>query len=277
MKKCLFAVIMALLLPLMVPLSVWAEAQPSPPPPNEPVQVDFRHGHNHGSLTLRYWYGNNSIDQWFKGSSLDAFVNTKISNGILSVATDYWFGIVNPEGLGFLGNIFGMGLNMDYADQLVQNVRLVTYWLDFQFAKIALFHDPDWNHSLVLSGHYSSYFNSIYNSLTLTSAAPFFGVGLGLQGKHLLGTMGQLDYKFLYIPSARAPTPLPDGMGLTSEINTRWFITQTLAFNLGYRFNYYRSSGPSQAVSTLTSETITINRTLVDMYHGIIIGLTNYF
>jgi len=255
---------------------VWAE---DAPPANQPVsaKVEFGNRQYKGQFTLRYWYGNNSIDQWFKGSGIDTFANTKLSLGLLNLNTDYWFGIVTPEGLGFLGTIFGLGLSVDYMDQLVQNVRLMTYMMDFQFAKVSLWHDADWKHNIVLSGHYVSYFNTIYNNLLLTQAAPYFGAGIGLEGKHPISDLGEVSYKFVYVPNTRTPTPLPEGMGLLSEINTRWFINPNLAFNAGYRFNLFYTAGAGQAVSSTSGQTLDLQRTVQDMFHGVNIGFTNYF
>lgn len=232
-----------------------------------------------GQFTLRYWYANNSIDQLFTGESLgdDIFANTKLSFGMLNLNTDYWFGILTPEGLGFLGTVFGLGLNLDYSDQLVQNTRLMTYLMDFEFAKIALWHDESFKNTFILSGHYVSYFNTVYDNLLLTSASPFFGVGVGIEGKHPIGDIGQVSYKLTYVPSSRTPSPLPDGLGLLSEVNTQWFINRSLAFNLGYRFNFYHTEGESSAVSAATQETIQINRKLQDMFHGVNLGFTHYF
>ncbi len=230
-----------------------------------------------GQFTLRYWYGSNSVDQWLQGSGIDSFSNTKVSSGILSLGTDYWFGILTPEGLGFLGTNFGIAINLDYADQLIQNVRLMTYMMDFQFARVALLRSDDWKQSLVLSAHYFSYFNTIYDNLLLTQAAPFSGAGVGLEGKTPIFDTGEASFKLVYLPIARTPTPLPDGLGLLSEINTRWFINQNLAFNVGYRFNFFHTAGAGQAVSSSTGQTIDLQRTLQDMFHGVSIGFTNYF
>jgi len=254
-------------------------------PANSPVNARFEFGNRQykGQFSLRYWYGNNSIDQWLKSkdssSGIDIFNNTKLSLGMLNVNTDYWFGIVTPEGLGFLGTVFGLGLSVDYMDQLVQDVRLMTYMMDFQFAKVSLWHDQDWKNNIVLSGHYISYFNMIYNNLPPLpfQAAPYFGAGIGLEGKHPISELGEISYKLVYVPNSRTPNPLPDGMGLLSEINTRWFLNPNLAFNLGYRFNFFRSSGDGSATSASTGSEVKLTRTLEDMFHGVNIGFTNYF
>lgn len=251
-----------------------ASAQTQDPPA---TRVDFGNHHYRGQLTMRYWYGNNSIDQNFKGEGIDTFANTKLSLGLLNIQSDHWFGILTPEGLGFLGSVFGLGLSLDYADALVQNVRMMTYMMDFQFAKLAILHDPDFKSSLALSAHYISYFNTIYDNLLLTQAAPFFGVGLGIEGRHPISNIGEASYKLTYVPSSRTPNPLPDGFGLLSEINTRWFINPNLAFNAGYRFNFFSAAGQTSAQNTQTGQNITLNRTLQDMFHGVNIGFTSYF
>lgn len=246
-------------------------------PETPEARVDFGNHSYRGQLTLRYWYGNNSIDQWFKGEGIDTFSNTKLSLGLLNLQSEHWFGILTPEGLGFLGSAFGLGLSLDYADSLVQNVRLMTYMMDFSFAKLAILHDAEYKNSLTLSGHYISYFNSIYDNLLLTQSAPFFGVGIGLEGKHSIFDVGEATYKLTYVPSSRSPTPLPDGYGLLAEINTRWFINSNLAFNAGYRFNFFTAAGSTSAQNTQTGQNITLNRTLQDMFHGVNIGFTAYF
>lgn len=241
------------------------------------TKLYFQHGKHSGNFSMRYWYGNNSVDQWFKGEGLDVFSNTKLSAGILEINTDYWFGFMTPQGLGQLGSVFGLGLSAAYSDFLVQGVRVNQYWFDVQFAKLNLIQSADKRHSLTLTGDYISYFNSMYDNMLLTTAAPFFGVGAGVESKLGIGDVGQLSFKLLYVPSARTPNPLPDGLGLNSELNTRWFIGPRMAFNVGYRFNYFRASGPSQAVSTATGQPISINRTLEDMFHGLMFGFTHYF
>lgn len=248
--------------------------QPQDPPA---THIEFANHSYRGQLTMRYWYGNNSIDQWFKGEGVDTFSNTKLSLGLLNIQTDHWFGIMTPEGLGFLGAVFGLGLSLDYADTLVQNVRLMNYMMDFQFAKLAVLHDPEFKNSLAISGHYISYFNTIYDNLLLTQAAPFYGVGLGVEGRHSIFDIGEATYKLTYVPSSRSPTPLPDGFGLLSEINTRWFINPQLAFNAGYRFNFFTAAGQTSAQNTQTGQSISLNRTLQDMFHGVTIGFTSYF
>ncbi|HEY9844204.1 MAG: hypothetical protein ACAI44_19335 [Candidatus Sericytochromatia bacterium] len=250
-----------------------ANAQQEPPA----TRIDFANHGYRGQLTLRYWYGNNSIDQWFKGEGIDTFANTKLSMGLLNLQSDHWFGILTPEGLGFLGSVFGLGLSLDYADTLVQNVRLMTYMMDFSFAKLAILHDPEFKNSLTLSAHYISYFNSIYDNLLLTQSAPFFGVGIGVEARHSIFDIGEASYKLTYVPSSRSPTPLPDGLGLLGEINTRWFINSNLAFNAGYRFNFFTANGSTSAQNTQTGQNLTLNRTLQDMFHGVNIGLTTYF
>lgn len=242
------------------------------------TRLDFGNQQYRGQLTLRYWYANNSIDQTFIGAGLeDTFANTKTSLGMLSLSTDHWFGILTPQGLGFLGAVFGLGLSVDYADQLVQDVRLMTYLMDFSFARFTLWHDEEWRNSVTLSGHYVSYFNTVYDSLLLTTAAPFFGVGVGLESRHPIADIGEASFKLVYVPSSRSPNPLPDGFGLLSEINTRWFINPQLAFNAGYRFNYFTAAGETAAQNSQTGEALTINRTLQDMLHGLNLGFTAYF
>jgi hypothetical protein len=252
-------------------------AAPTTITPAPATRVEFGNHRYRGQLTLRYWYGNNSIDQSFKGEGIDTFSNTKLSLGLLNLQTDHWFGIITPEGLGFLGSVFGLGLSLDYADTLVQNVRMMTYMMDFTFAKVAVLHDPDFKNSLMLSAHYVSYFNTLYDNLLLTQAAPFFGVGVGLESKHNLFDIGEASFKLTYVPSSRSPTPLPDGYGLLSEINTRWFINPNVAFNAGYRFNFFTAAGQTSAQNTQSGQAINLNRTLVDMFHGVNIGLTTYF
>lgn len=230
---------------------------------------------------MRYWYANNSIDQAFKGGGIDQFVNGKTSLGMLSVSTDHWFGILTPQGLGFLGSVFGLGLSLDYSDQLIQDARILSYLMDFQFAKVAVLHDEEWKNSLLLSAHYVSYYNTAYDNdvltTALTSAAPFFGVGVGLESRHSIFDIGEASFKLVYVPSARTPNPLPDGYGLLSEINTRWFINPNVAFNAGYRFNFFTAAGDTEAQNTQTGESFTLDRTLQDMLHGVSIGLTTYF
>jgi hypothetical protein len=259
---------------LLLALTPSALAQTDPPA----TQVDFGNQHYRGQLTLRYWYGNNSIDQNFKGEGFaDTFANTKLSLGLLNLSTDHWFGILTPQGLGFLGAVFGLGLSLDYADHLVQDVRLMTYMMDFQFAKFALWHDSEWKNALTLSGHYISYFNTIYDSLLLTTSAPFSGVGVGLESRHGIFDIGEASFKLVYVPSSRSPNPLPDGLGLLSEVNTRWFINPQLAFNVGYRFNFFTAAGETAAQNSETGAALSINRTLQDMFHGLNIGFTSYF
>ena len=241
------------------------------------ARVDFGNHQYRGQLSMRYWYGNNSIDQTFKGEGIDTFANTKLSLGLLNISTDHWFGILTPQGLGFLGSVFGLGLSLDYADQLVQDVRLLTYIMDFSFAKLALWHDDTWKNSITLSGHYVSYYNTIYDNLLLTTAAPFFGVGVGLEGRHSIFDVGEASYKLTYVPSSRSPNPLPDGFGLMSEINTRWFINPNVAFDVGYRFNFFTAAGETSAQNSQTNQPITLDRNLQDMFHGLNIGMTTYF
>ena len=254
-------------------LSPAAIAQTEPPA----TRLEFGNQRYRGQFTLRYWYSNNSIDQSFKGEGIDSFSNTKLSLGMLNLTTDHWFGILTPSGLGFLGSVFGLGLSLDFSDQLIQDTRLMTYLMDFQFAKVNLWHDPDWRNTFTLSAHYVSYFNTIYDSLLLTTAAPFFGVGAGIETKHNIGDIGEASFKLVYIPSSRTPNPLPDGLGLLSEINTRWFINPNLAFNAGYRFNYFTAAGQTSAQNTQTGEDLSLDRKLEDMLHGVNIGFTSYF
>lgn len=257
-----------------------AQTDPASPPPSTSApatRMEFGNHRYRGQLTLRYWYGNNSIDQSFKGEGIDTFANTKLSLGLLNLQTEHWFGILTPEGLGFLGSVFGLGLSLDYADNLVQNVRLMTYMMDFTFAKVAVLHDPEFKDSLSLSAHYVSYFNTIYDNLLLTQASPFFGVGVGIEARKSIFDIGEATFKLTYVPSSRTPSPLPDGYGLLSEINTRWFINPQVAFNAGYRFNFFNAAGQTSAQNTQTGANINLNRTLVDMFHGVNIGLTTYF
>ena len=241
------------------------------------TRVDFGNREYQGQFTLRYWYGNNSIDQSFKGSGVDSFVNTKTSLGLLNISSDHWFGILTPQGLGFLGSVFGLGFSLDYADQLVQDVRLLTYMMDFEFAKLTVLHDDNYARSLTVSGHYVSYFNTVYDNLLLTTASPFFGAGIGLEGKHPIFDIGEASFKLVYVPNSRTPNPLPDGFGLLSEINTRWFINPSLAFNAGYRFNFFNAAGETAAQNSQTGQSLTLDRTLQDMFHGINLGFTAYF
>lgn len=271
MKKALIAALL-----IGTSLGGTVQAQETQEPPTS-AQVDFGNRNYRGQFTMRYWYGNNSIDQWFKGDSIDTFANTKLSLGMLNISTDHWFGILTPEGLGFLGSVFGLGLSLDYADALVQNVRLMTYMMDFQFAKVAVWHDPEWKSSITLSGHYVSYFNTIYDNLLLTQAAPFFGAGVGAEARHPLFDIGEATYKLVYVPSSRSPNPLPDGLGLLGEVNTRWFINPQVAFNAGYRFNFFTAAGSTSAQNSQTGESLTLQRNLVDMFHGVNLGFTTYF
>lgn len=245
--------------------------------PNPETRLNFGNQRYRGQFSLRYWYANNSIDQTFKGDSIDSFSNTKLSLGMLNLSTEHWFGILTPSGLGFLGSVFGLGLSLDYSDQLIQDTRLMSYLMDFQFAKMNLWHDADWRNTVGLSAHYVSYFNTVYDNLLLTTSAPFFGVGVGVESKHNIGDIGEASFSLVYVPSSRTPNPLPDGLGLLSEINTRWFINPNMAFNVGYRFNYFTAAGETSAQNTQTGENLTLNRTLVDMLHGVNIGFTSYF
>lgn len=262
---------------LMLSLCFLGVALPAQSAELPETRIDFGNREYQGQFTLRYWYGNNSIDQSFKGSGIDSFVNTKTSLGLLNISSDHWFGILTPQGLGFLGSVFGLGFSLDYADQLVQDVRLMTYMMDFQFAKLTVLHDEDFSRTLTLSGHYVSYFNTVYDNLLLTTAAPFFGAGIGLTGKHPIFDVGEASFKLVYVPGSRTPNPLPDGQGVLSELNTRWFINPALAFNVGYRFNFFTAAGETAAQNSQTGQSLTLNRTLQDMFHGINLGFTAYF
>ena len=89
--------------------------------------------------------------------------------------------------------------------------------------------------------------------------------------------MGEASYKLTYVPSSRSPNPLPDGFGLMSEINTRWFINPNVAFDVGYRFNFFTAAGETSAQNSQTNQPITLDRNLQDMFHGLNIGMTTYF
>lgn len=236
-----------------------------------------------GNFTIRTWIGNNSVDQFIKivNNNQDGFINSKQTLNMIELNSNYWFGFITQNQLYSWGPLFGIGVNFAYGNNSFTNLQatqgitadLVTYFLDFDFAKLALFHDDKMTKYLAISGHYSSFSNS------MSGSNPMNGLGIGIDSQYSFVGLADLFFKLNYIPNASS-TRLNSAWGANSELGFKWFISPKAAINVGYQAIYYTGKVEGQTTGTdVTGKQVPINVNLriEDIFHGLTLGGSYYF
>jgi hypothetical protein len=276
--------IIALLAALLTTSNVYAEetkSDESPDSTKSPVRQ--YNSYVSGNFTVRTWLGNNSVDQFITilNNNQTGFINSKQSLNLIELDSNYWFGFITQNQLYNWGPLFGIGVNFTYGNNSFTNLQatqgitadLVTYMLDFDFAKIAVLHDDKLTKYLALSGHYTSFSNS------MSGSNPMNGLGVGVDAQYSIYDFIDLYFKLNYIPNASS-TRLNSAWGANSELGFKWFISPKAAFNVGYKGIYY--TGRVEGQTTGTDEagkpvSVNVNLRIVDIFHGLTLGGSYYF
>jgi hypothetical protein len=232
---------------------------------------------------MRTWLGNDSVDQFITilNNNQSGFVNSKQSIALIELDSNYWFGFITQNQLYNWGPLFGIGVNFVYGNNSFTNLQatqgitadLVTYMLDFDFAKLALFHDDKMTRYIALSAHYTSFSNS------MSGSNPMNGLGIGIDSQYSIANTVDLFFKLNYIPNASS-TRLNTAWGANSIIGFKWFISPKAAINVGYKAIFYTGRVEGQTVgtdSTGKQVPVNVNLRLDDIFHGLTIGGSYYF
>lgn len=239
-----------------------------------------------GNFNVRTWLGSNSVDQFITltgGTNSDGFINSKQSMTMLEIESNYWFGYVTQSQLSTLGPLFGIGVDFSYGKNSFTNISLasdqgltadiVTYLLDLAFVKFALVSDSKLSRYVSLSGHYTSYSNS------LSGSSPLNGLGVGLEAQYNFADTVDTYFKLNYIPSANS-IRLSSVWGANSELGLRWYLSPRAAINVSYKALYYngKASGQTQAQNAAgTATNINYNINIQDFLYGINMGGSYFF
>lgn len=244
-----------------------------------------------GNFSIRYWLGNNSFDQIITGD-INNLINIKSTNNIIELHSDYWFGLIFQQQLYKLGPFFGMGFSFSYSqnnnsilvDGKTSSESVQIYILDFDFIKLALFHDEELKKLLMIYGNFISYYNGYHsvvgeNYVGSRVIGAISGPGIGVSVRYDLWETGDLYFKINYLPFLDFPIPFSDGWGANTELGIKCFINSNVSFNVGYKFSYYFSelSRQGQIKQNDQVSNVSFKINFQDFLHGLSLGTTIYF
>lgn len=244
-----------------------------------------------GNISIKTWLSNDTFTQVIKekGSSDSQTAIQKTSAQYLEVNSNYWFGVVSQNNLYNLGPLFGIGLDFLYSSASLNNISFTnstektptingnsysSYFMDFSFARLALFHDEKMSKFLSLSGHYTNYNNYVLGSISLS------GLAIGIESQYNLFDLTDLYLKANYIPSTQAGK-LENSFGLNLDTGFKWYISPKASIDISYKGFYYTGSADIQSKETDAQgkkvTPINSNIAINDFNQGVVFGGTYYF